>query len=266
MSRLSEQTKRDILSFSITLSLYLGLFFLWIYAFQTLTPSLAQPNVNTVTLNLDDFTKETPEDIPIEEKQEETADEPEPVEQEEMQKEEPEKKEPIEVPQPEESPTPKEPEPEPIVEAPPPQPLSEKPKAQVVEKPKIKKRMPKKVAKKKRHTKKKKKSVKRRSSSAPRKARRSGGVGSSRFVARLKAKINAHKSYPRIARKRGMQGSVRVKFRISSTGKLSGLSVSGPRIFLNSARQAVKSAFPLSTRGASLPMTVNLTLNYHLKK
>ncbi|RLA68643.1 MAG: hypothetical protein DRG30_11010 [Epsilonproteobacteria bacterium] len=85
-------------------------------------------------------------------------------------------------------------------------------------------------------------------------------------MARLKAKINSNKSYPRIARKRGMQGHVKIRFRITSAGKLSGLSATGPRIFLNSAKRAVKKAFPLSTRGVSLPMSVTLTLNYQLKK
>jgi outer membrane biosynthesis protein TonB len=63
-----------------------------------------------------------------------------------------------------------------------------------------------------------------------------------------------------------MKGSVKVRFRITSAGKLSGLTASGPRIFINSAKKAVKKAFPLSARGVSLPMNVALTLNYRLKK
>jgi len=252
MNGVSGQFKRDALSFAVTLAVYLSLFFLWNHYFAALSAPLSQPDASKITLELNEFVKE-PEvaEIPEVEK-EEVLEEPEPVAKEEV---------PIE----------EEPPPEPIVEPEPKEPITEKPKPVHVEKPKpkVKKKIPKKIVKKK--SKKKKKptaSQRRKTSSASSRGKqkvRSSSRGSSQFVARLRAKINARKSYPRIARKRGMQGSVRVKFRITSTGRLSGLSVSGSRIFINSAKQAVKSAFPISTRGASLPMAVSLTLNYRLK-
>jgi len=269
MSRLSGQAKRDILSFIITLSIYAGIFLLWLHFFHKLTPSLAQPNVSEITLNLDNFTKEAPIDAPEEEKSADPIDEPEPEKKEEPPVEEhpdepPEEKVPFEEPIPEEKPVLEEP--EPVVEAPPPEPLSEKPKTLTIKKPKPQKHISKKIIKKKHRTTKKKKRATRRRSSASRRAQRSGSAGSSRFIARLKAKINARKHYPRIARKRKMQGSVKVRFRVTSSGGLAGLTASGPRIFVGSAKQAVRSAFPISTKGASLPMSVSLTLNYRLKK
>jgi len=283
MSGLSGQTKRDILSLGITLLIYILFFAVWLHFYRVLTPSLAQPNMHQIALSLDDFSKEVQADISPEEKSAEQTEAYEPpVQEESMVPEEPpvpediveEDQAPPDTPEPQEEPLPKEP--EPPLETPPPEPLSEQPKATTIKKPKPKKPVVRK------HTRKK---ISKRSSRAPAKrrkkgaahhstnvsgrsnsAQRSGSVGSNRFIARLKAKINAHKRYPHIARKRKMEGSVRVRFRISAAGKLTGLTASGPRVFLSSAKQAVRSAFPISTRGASLPLSVSLTLNYRLRK
>ncbi len=215
---------------------------------------------STLSLDLNSFHKEeciTPPvpDEPIEEEKEE------PVE--EIQ-EEPVEEKPVE-----EEPIPEEPVPEePIIEEIVPEPvevLSEKPKPLVVDKPKVVKPAVKKKQVKKAKPK-KKKSATRSRSRASSSSRSGSSAGKSRFIARLKAKINANKTYPRIAQKRGMQGSVKVRFRITSAGKVSSLTASGPRIFTKSAKRAVRKAFPISTRGASLPMNVTFTLNYHLKK
>jgi len=258
MSGSSGQLKRDALSFFITLLIYLSLFLLWNDYVSKMIAPLSQPSVSKITLDLNDFVEETREaEVPVPEKEE--------LPEEVSPPEEPIEEEPIEK-----KPIVEEPLPEPVVEPEPKKPIVEKPEPKPVVKPEIQKKSPRKITKKKRQKRKKPAvSKSRKSTSTPvRKKQRAhkGSRGNSQFVARLRAKINARKSYPRIARKRGMQGSVRVKFRITATGKLTGLSASGPRIFINSAKQAVKSAFPLSTRGANLPMTVSLTLNYHLKK
>lgn len=88
-----------------------------------------------------------------------------------------------------------------------------------------------------------------------------------RFLAQIRRKINTHKSYPRIAQRRGMMGSVKVKFTILSTGNVANIKISGPKIFHNSARNAVKKAFPIHTKNApiSLPTQVNITLRYQIK-
>ena len=87
------------------------------------------------------------------------------------------------------------------------------------------------------------------------------------FLSKVRAKINRNKMYPRIAQKRGMEGSVKVKFTILANGKVSNIQVKGKKVFLNSARSAIKKAFPISTKNCplSLPTTVNLTLRYQLR-
>ena len=259
MNGLSGQAKRDIFSFTITLVLYLFLFVGWKHYSSALTSPLSQPAANEITLDLSDFMKEIQvADIPELEK-EEAPKEPEPT-----QKEEPVTEKPIE-----EIPIVEEPSPEPAPIEKPIEPIFKKPKSIVVKKPIIKKTVHRKIVKKKRQKKRNPASAQRRRSDPSSRygnKKVHSSKGKSQFVARLRTKIDAHKSYPRIARKRGMQGSVKVKFRITSTGKLTGLNASGPRIFINSAKRAVKSAFPISTRDASLPMRVSLTLSYHLKK
>ncbi|WP_295418847.1 energy transducer TonB [Sulfurovum sp.] len=178
--------------------------------------------------------------------------------------------EPEEVVEPEAEPEPEVIEPEPL----PPEPVIIKP----IEKPKpiVKKAVKKPVPKKKKPVKKKrkkktgKKIVKKRvhkkvtAQSAP---SRANLAKKSQFLARLRAKINRAKSYPRIAQRRGMQGIVKVRFTILANGKVGNISMSGPKVFHNSARSAIKSAFPISTKNApfSLPTTVNLSLRYQLR-
>ena len=87
------------------------------------------------------------------------------------------------------------------------------------------------------------------------------------FLANIRATIDKHKSYPRIARKRGMQGTVTVKFTILSNGKVGNISLDGPRVFHNSARNAVKSAFPVNAKNApiSLPTSISIKLRYQIR-
>lgn len=83
----------------------------------------------------------------------------------------------------------------------------------------------------------------------------------------LRKKIDKYKFYPRIAKKRRMEGKVKVTFTVSNTGKVSNISVNGPKVFHNSAKNAVKKAFPISIKNApvSLPATINITLNYKVR-
>ena len=259
MNLLSSQSKRDALSFFLTFLIYLP-FLIWWSSHASAFITTEEKTGSDLSLDLNIFHKEEPvapqiSDELIEEKEDEPVEEinEEPAVKELI----PEKSiieetisEPKAVPDPE------------VV-------LSKKPKPLVMKKPKVKKALSKKPRKKTIIKKKKRVAKSSRSRAVSRKRTRhtgSGSAGRSHFVARLKAKINANKSYPRIARKRGMQGNVKVRFRITPTGKVSGLTASGPRIFMNSAKKAVKKAFPLSTRGVSLPMNVALTLNYRLKK
>ena len=96
---------------------------------------------------------------------------------------------------------------------------------------------------------------------------KSSAAEQNQFLAAIREKINQHKSYPRIAKKRGMQGAVNVKFTILSSGKVAQITVSGPKIFHASAEHAVQSAFPIDVKKAplSLPTTVSITLQYKFR-
>ncbi len=123
-------------------------------------------------------------------------------------------------------------------------------------KPKAKKKVRKKTAKKKQRS---QKASSRGSNISP--------AQKNQFLADIRAKINKHKSYPRIAQKRGMQGTVKVEFTILRNGNVGNISVSGPKVFHSSARNAVESAFPVNVKSApiSLPKSINITLRYQLR-
>ena len=148
-----------------------------------------------------------------------------------------------------------------------------KPVVKKVEKKVKKKDVKKKVAKKKKEKKKKTKkktSKKKVSHKAPSKRTRASSVNpkkSKQFLSRLRAKINQKKSYPKMARRRGMQGTVKVSFVIQRNGHVGNIVVHGPKVFHKSAKNAVKKAFPISTKNASisLPLKVNLSLRYKLR-
>jgi len=189
-----------------------------------------------------------------------------PVEEpEEIEKEEPVvEEEVIEEPKPEpiveEKPVPEEVIPEPVEPKITPKPVVE----EIKKKPVVKKKV----------QKKKKKKVRKRAPAKTTKGAKQTGVAQknalakkNQFLAKIRRKINEHKSYPKIAKRRGMQGAVKVQFTILASGNVGHISVSGPKVFHNSARHAVKCAFPINTKNVpiSLPESVNLTLRYKLK-
>jgi len=147
-------------------------------------------------------------------------------------------------------------------------------KEQVTPKPIVSKMIPKPVVKevKKKADKKKKtkqRTVKKKQPSQKASPQKSKGSTAEKnlFLANIRDKINKHKSYPRIAQKRGMQGTVNVKFTILSSGKVANISVEGPKVFHQSARNAVKSAFPIDTKNApiSLPKNISIALRYQIR-
>jgi len=152
-----------------------------------------------------------------------------------------------------------------------PEPILEK----IVEKPVIKKIVPEKpkTVQKKRVKKLKKKIVKKKikkkvsKQQASSKQSKSTPAQRNKFWSELRTKIDRHKFYPRIAKKRMMEGSVKVRFTILSNGHVGNISLKGPKIFYNSARNAIKSAFPINTHKSpiSLPTSINLTLRYQIR-
>jgi protein TonB len=247
-------------SFSITTLIYVSLFLTYLVFVGHEFVVAQKEKDKTINLSLSQFVPEVIEQ-PIEEEIEP------PVE------EEPE----AEIIEPEPEPEPEivepEPEPEPI-----PEPIVEKKFVEVVpvvkkveKKPKkIKKKIVKKKPKKKKLVKKRVKKKSRKASRASSRRATSSRIDpnkKSRFLASLRAKINRKKSYPRIAQKRGMQGTVKVRFVILKNGRVGNITVSGPKVFHNSAKGAVKKAFPINVKNAPLrlPTTVNLSLRYKLR-
>jgi len=228
----------------------------YVYFYQNVVVSTTEPVEEAVTLSLSQFVPEAP-----------PSPSPEPVQQEQLVEDDPEPEEVTEEKSPEPEP---EPEPEPQEN---PEPLPEETTPIVKETPvpePVKKVVP------KPHKKQVKKSVKKhkKQKKIHRKRRISGGgrphfsaAQKNAFLAQIRARINRAKSYPRIAQKRGMQGTVKVRFTILANGHVGQIQLSGPTVFHTSARKAVKSAFPVNVHKATikLPATVNLSLRYRLR-
>jgi len=88
------------------------------------------------------------------------------------------------------------------------------------------------------------------------------------FLENVRLKIDKNKYYPRIARKKGIEGIVEVRFRILSNGNVSHISVSGPKVFYTSAKEAVKNAFPISIKNMPLSLVgdyVTIPLKYTIR-
>ena len=230
---------RNLVSFIITALLYTLLFGGYFYFIRSYIVSDQSSRDVAIQLNLQEFIPEVVPDVQEVEEEPEPEPEPEPVVKE-----------------------------EPVVEEVIPEPVTPK----VLPKPEIKKPVPKKkkIKKKKKVKKKKVRTRSATNRNVGTKRQGSGHASASqknRFLATVRQRINRNKSYPRIAKRRGMQGSVRVKFTILANGHVGNISISGPKVFHSSARKAVKRAFPISTKNipVSLPKTVNLTLRYQLR-
>ncbi len=87
-----------------------------------------------------------------------------------------------------------------------------------------------------------------------------------KFLAKIRDKIDRAKTYPRIAKKRGIEGEVRLFFTVTANGELRNLRIEGPRVFHTSARRAVEAAFPVDTSGMniSFPLEIRLKLRYQI--
>lgn len=166
----------------------------------------------------------------------------------------------------EETPPEPEPEPEPLpVESPKPAPLVKKEEIKKPEVKKVKKEKPKKVAKKPPE---KIQPTEKMSARKSTQKQQSTAAEKNLFLAKVRDRINQHKSYPRMAKRRGMEGSVKVDFTILANGNVSGISVSGPKAFHASAKEAVEKAFPVSVKNIpiTLPQKVSITLHYTLSR
>jgi len=158
--------------------------------------------------------------------------------------------------------------PSPVAAATPPKPT---PKAKPTPKPKPKPKPTHRQAKKKRakkvsHTKKRRHTTSRRKSVSGGSRHLASEAAKQRFLARLRARIERGKRYPSMAKRRRLQGKVRVSFTVTATGRVQQLKLEGSKLFFSSAKKAVMQAFPISTKdaGVRFPLHVSLILRYRL--
>jgi len=244
---------RHFTAYTITAVAYLLIVALIYYTQSHHFVSSAKPKESVIKMSLSQFVPEvlTPPEPVVEKVQEPIVKpviEPEPM----IEKELPKEAEVI---------------PEPVVEK-----ITPKVKKKVEQKKPVKKKVlktlkPKKKATKKKVTKTKRKKKKTSKRQASKQQNQSSKAERNKFWNALRRKIDSHKFYPRIAKKRGMEGVIKVKFTILANGKVGGISVNGPKIFHNSAKNAVKSAFPISVKNTpvSLPTSINITLHYQMR-
>lgn len=238
---------RDLISFFVTSLLYFVGVVLFFYTASSVKVSDKVSELQTIELSLQSY--QPPE--PVVEEKLEPIKEPEP---------------PVEEPKPEPKPEPPKPEPLPV------EPLLPKPEPKKIE---PKKEQPKKIEEKKPEIKKevkkpKKKKVKKTTASSAKRSTRKQQASAKQkdlFLSKVRSRINKNKTYPKIAKRRGMQGSVRVSFTILRNGDVGKISVSGPKAFHKSAKNAVKRSFPISVQNVpiSLPKNVSFTMNYRLR-
>lgn len=84
----------------------------------------------------------------------------------------------------------------------------------------------------------------------------------------LMAHIEAHKFYPPIARRRGVEGRVHVSFMVVDAGSVANLRcASGPALLESAACNAVSSALPLPAppEGLALPLPVSFGMEFSLQ-
>ena len=88
------------------------------------------------------------------------------------------------------------------------------------------------------------------------------------YMHELLTHIEGYKFYPRAARRRGVEGEIRVSFTLLGNGKLKDLQVSGDQsVLISAAQQAMEDAVPLPLPPSSmkLPRQIDISIVYSLK-
>jgi len=88
------------------------------------------------------------------------------------------------------------------------------------------------------------------------------------YEALLRRHIEVHKNYPRVARKRRIQGKILVSFTLLADGNINNLTINGKRSILKKAtKKAIDYALPMPKppKQISLPMQIKFFMNYFLK-
>jgi protein TonB len=88
------------------------------------------------------------------------------------------------------------------------------------------------------------------------------------FFTKLRNKIEQNKSYPKRARRRGIEGSVEVRFFLQSDGSVKNVEfLSGKNIFKKSVIKAIKNSFPVDVEKSlfDFPMEFKISVDYVLR-
>lgn len=88
-----------------------------------------------------------------------------------------------------------------------------------------------------------------------------------RYLSKILTIIEGNKYYPRIARRRGVEGNIHVSFMLKDNGYINGLDASGgPLLLRRAAKQAVKKSLPLPTTPTEIeyPMYVSYAMQFKL--
>jgi len=88
------------------------------------------------------------------------------------------------------------------------------------------------------------------------------------YQALLMRHIEVHKHYPRVARKRKVEGKIQVSFTLFADGSIKNLMINGKRSILKKAtKNAINNALPMPQppKQLSLPMEIKFYMNYFLK-
>jgi len=88
------------------------------------------------------------------------------------------------------------------------------------------------------------------------------------FLSQLRDEINKNKTYPNSARRRNIQGEVKVKFQILPSGNVNNIEIiEGRSIFKKSIFSAIENSFPMKIDKTlfSFPKEFSVSVNYILK-
>jgi protein TonB len=82
------------------------------------------------------------------------------------------------------------------------------------------------------------------------------------YLRRLMAHIESHKNYPRVARRRGIEGDVAVKFRLLQGGEVGNVSIEqGHRVLRKAVKEAIAAAQPMPVPPPTLALPLELSFS-----
>ncbi|MEN8169804.1 MAG: TonB family protein [Pseudomonadota bacterium] len=88
------------------------------------------------------------------------------------------------------------------------------------------------------------------------------------YMRRLMAHIESKKHYPKVARRRGIEGAVEVSFRLLPSGDISDVKIAqGHRILRKAVEEAMAAARPMPTPPPTLelPMSISFSVKFSLQ-